>query len=331
MSRPVVRAQIVSRRRLLQGGAALFGAHLLPGCDRLVLPDGEAPTSIDPVTSNADFYITSSNGTPSVARDAWRLSVADGDTLATFDADFLDGVDARETERTLQCIGSGPSNQAISNAVWRGLPLPELLSMKGVVLRDALQIVMRAADGYATALPRADVDRPIWLVWKMNGEDLPKTHGFPARLLCPGRYGTKNVKWIERIELADEPFTGFWESRGWSDDATYRANTFVRAPASRTVVPASSVVLGTAFAGEDPIVKVEVSTDGSSWEDAEITYAPGPGVWALWRYDWDAEPGDYTVQARCTTASGATSDLDPRGTDPGGGYDGSMEIEVTVA
>jgi DMSO/TMAO reductase YedYZ molybdopterin-dependent catalytic subunit len=332
MSRPVVRTQIVSRRQLLGGGAAFLGAHLLPGCDRLVLRQGDAPTSIDPLTSNANFYITSSAGSPSLQRSDWSLVIEDGGTIATFDAAFLDSVAARETERTLQCIGSSPSNQAISNAVWEGLPLPELLEKKDITLRNSLEIVMHGGDGYATALPRADVDRPMWLVWKMNGEDLPRDHGFPARLLSPGRYGTKNVKWLQKISLVDEPFVGFWESRGWSDDATYRANTFVVSPSSRTVVGTESVILVTAFEGEDPVVRVEVSTDdGGSWEDAEITYGPGAGIWVLWRKDWDAQPGDYVVSARCTTASGAVSNPDPNGTDPGGGYDGSMAIEVTVA
>lgn len=333
MARPIVRAQVFSRRQLLlRGGAAFAGAHLLPGCDRLVLPDGPPLTEIDPITANERFYVTSSAGTPTVDRHGWSLTIEDGGVLATIDAAFLEGLDARDTERTLQCIGSGPSNQAISNALWSGLPLPEVLAELGIELRaSALQIVMYGADGYATALPRADVDRPMWLVWRMNGEDLPPQHGFPARLLSPGRYGTKNVKWLERIVLVDQAFVGFWESRGWSDDATYRANTFVQAPTSRTTVEGGATVLGTAFAGEDPVVSVDISLDdGATWVPATITYGPGPGIWALWQYDFAADPGDYTIRARCTTASGAMSGDGPNGSDHAGGYDGSMSIEVTV-
>lgn len=333
MARPIVRAQVFSRRQLLvRGGAAIVGAHLLPGCDRLVLPDGPPADAIDPITPNDVFYVTSSVGTPAIDRNAWTLTIEDGDVLATIDAATLDGLAARDAERTLQCIGSGPWHQAISNAVWSGLPLPELLSAIGVDLRpSALQIVMYGADGYADALPRTDLDRPMWLVWRMNGDPLPPEHGYPARLLSPGRYGMKNVKWLQRIALVDEPFVGFWESRGWSDDASYRANAFVRSPESRATVSGGATVLGTAFAGEDPVVRVEISLDdGGTWADAEITYAPGPGIWALWQYDFAADPGDYTIKARCTTASGATSADDPLGTDATSGYDGSMAIDVTV-
>ena len=305
-------------------------ANALAGCDRLVLPDADPLEDLSPVTSNAEFYVTSIDR-PEVDRASWTLEIADGDTrLGTIDGAFLDSLTPRDTERTLECIGSAESNPAIGNAIWSGLPLPELLAEAGITLRaDALQIVMTGAEGYKTALPRTDVDRPMWLVWKMNGEDLPVEHGYPARLLSPGRYGTKNVKWITGLQLVDEPFTGYWELRGWSDDATYKANTFVLAPDSRTTVQGGALLLGTAFAGEDEIVSVQVSTDGGeTFVDAELTYQNGPGVWTLWRYDWVAAPGDYVVIVRCTTASGATSNDDGGGSLEG--YDASMSIEITV-
>ena len=322
-----VRFRIIDRRQLLASGAAFLGVS---ACDTLVLPDAAALEGLEPITPNDDFYVTSISR-PNVNGKTWTLEIRDGETLlATIDRDFLESVDARDTERTLECIGSSESNQAIGNAIWSGLPLPELLALVGVTLReDALEIVMTGADDYETSLPRTDVDRPMWLVWRMNDEPLPRDHGAPARLLAPSRYGTKNVKWLTKLRLVDSPFVGFWESRGWSNDATYRANTFVKSPASRTTVTGGGRLLGTAFAGEDPIVAVMITTDGgATWVEAELTYAPGPGIWALWRYDWEAAPGDYVVMARCVTASGATSN------DQGGrsleGYDASMQIEVRV-
>lgn len=322
--------RVVDRRAFLRGGAALVGARALAACDRLVLPDAGPLEELSPITPNAEFYVTSID-VPTVDRSTWTLEVTDGDTvLGTIDADFLDALTPRDTERTLECIGSSESNKAIGNAIWSGLPLPELLAELGVTLRsDALEIVMTGAEGYSTSLPRTDVDRPMWLVWKMNGADLPVEHGAPARLLSPGRYGTKNVKWLTRLELVDEPFTGYWEARGWSNDASYKANTFVFAPDSRTTVDGGAVFLGTAFAGEDEITAVQLSMDGGvSWQDAELTYQNGPGVWTQWRFDWIAEPGEYTIIARCTAASGATSN------DSGGssltGYDASMTIGLTV-
>jgi hypothetical protein len=166
----------------------------------------------------------------------------------------------------------------------------------------------------------------------MNGDPLPPEHGYPARLLSPGRYGTKNPKWVTEIRLVDEPFLGFWEERSWSNDASYLPNAFIRDPRDNDEVRAPIVVLGTAFAGSDEIARVEISTDGgATWTDAELTYQNGPDIWTLWRFDWDdAEPGDYDVRMRVTTVSGAMSSEDPDGTNFLNGYDGGMEISVRV-
>ena len=53
----------------------------------------------------------------------------------------------------------------------------------------------------------------------MNGVDLPREHGFPLRLVAPGKYGYKWAKWITRIELVDYDEKGYWESRGYPDEA----------------------------------------------------------------------------------------------------------------
>lgn len=317
-----VTIKVLDRRELLAAAAAWVGVS---ACGEEVVPE-----EIPPITSNEDFYVTSVRE-PDVDRAAWTLVIRDGETeLGTIDAAFLDALSARDTERTLECIGSSESHQAIGNAVWSGLPLVEVLEAAGIALRtDALEVVMTSVDGYATSLPRAEVDRPMWLVWRMNGADLPSAHGAPARLLAPGRYGMKNVKWIAEIAVVDTPFIGFWESRGWSNDAFYRANTFVQHPGRREVVHGGARLLGTAFAGEDPVVRVEISTDGgATWTDAQITYPGAAGIWALWRFDWVAEPGTYTVIARCHTEGGATSN------DDGGantdGYDASMHLTVEV-
>jgi DMSO/TMAO reductase YedYZ molybdopterin-dependent catalytic subunit len=327
-----------SRRSLLQHGASGAGLVLagLPGCDRLVLP--ESAEALEPVLSNADFFVTSCCGTPQVDRASWRLSVVDrtsGQAAVRAEVDLATLLDlpARQKEHTLQCIGSGPSNQAIGNAVWTGLPLPELLALLGVdVPPGALWLKMTGADDYADAVPIEDLDRPMWLVWGMNGELLPEDHGTTVRILAPGRYGIKNPKWLVELAFIDEPFTGYWEERGWSDDATYRANALIVAPAQGGLVEAGPArILGTAFAGGQDIATVEVSLDGGqTWTPAELTYQNGPDVWTLWSFDWQATEGEWTIQARATTEGGEQSAADPDGTDRLGGYDGSMQITVTV-
>jgi DMSO/TMAO reductase YedYZ molybdopterin-dependent catalytic subunit len=330
MARAAVTIRFLSRREALAGAAASLAA-----CDVLDLPPEQAVApgeALDPITTNAAFYVTSCCGTPAVDRDTWTLRIR-GDTTATIDMAYLEGLPARDKEHTLQCIGASPTNPAIGNAVWSGLPLAEILADLGVAVpASAVELKISGADGYETSIPVGDLDAPVWLVWRMNGEPLPDEHGTTARMLTPGRYGTKNPKWIVALELVDEPFTGFWETYGWSNEATYRANGMVAAPSDGAELPAGPMrVVGTAFAGRDPVARVEVSADGGeTWADAELTYRNGPDVWTLWAWDWDPAPGTYLVRVRVTTESGETDSGLPEGSGARDGYDGGMQVLVTV-
>jgi hypothetical protein len=330
-----VRFQLLSRRDLLARASAVAGLTAIGACDGKAGDSaGTDPTDgIEPITPNDDFYVTSCCGTPVVDRDAWSLTFkAAGTVLATADLVDLEGMGPRDREHTLECIGAGPTHQAISNTIWTGLPLTEVLAALGIeVPASAVEMKFTSADEYTTSLPIGDLDKPVWLVWRMNGEPLPEKHGTTARLLVPGRYGMKNPKWIVELEFVDEPYLGFWETRGWSNSAEYAANTFVRDPVDNLSVSAGTVeMVGTAYAGSDEIETVEVTTDGGeTWAAAELTYQNGPDVWTLWRFSWDASPGVYRIQARCTTKSGAQSG-DEYGTGTLDGYDGSMVVDVEV-
>lgn len=284
--------------------------------------------NLPPITSNDDFYVTSCCATPTVDPVSWAMAIShEGAQLATIDLPFLESLTARDREHTLECIGASPGNQAISNAVWSGLPLKEILGLLGVATPDgAIEMKFTGADGYTTALPIADLELPVWLVWRMNGVALPEQHGTTARLLVPGRYGMKNPKWITALEFIHEPYVGFWESLGWSNTAEYRPNAFIRDPGTRAERPAGALtLLGTAFAGSDPIASVECSVDGgATWSPARLTYQNGADIWTLWRFDFEVEPGEYTLAVRATTVSGAlTGDI---GGSDLAGYNGGMEI-----
>jgi hypothetical protein len=104
----------------------------------------------------------------------------------------------------------------------------------------------------------------------MNGEPLTPEHGFPVRLLVPGIYGMKDVKWITRIEAVDTDIKGYWQRRGWDDRAEYKTMSRIDAPDSR--VNGETTIAGMAFAGDRGVSKIEVSTDGgASWEQRSQT------------------------------------------------------------
>lgn len=323
----------MDRRDLLKlaGSAGLLGAA--SGCDRLVLMGDPRGADLLPITPNDAFYVYSYAQIPELDPSVHETVIAHEDTaLARISLAFLEGLPARDREHTLECIGANPRIQNISNAIWGGLPLVEILDALGVEIpASAVGLRLIGVDGYDAGLPIEELaDGPVWLVWRMNGEALPLAHGAPARLLVPGRYGVKNLKWLAEIAFVDQPHESFWTTRGWSEDATVLPNTFVASPIEGLVVDVGSRVrfLGTAFAGTDVVRRVDVSVDGGPWRRATLDYATGePSVWVLWSFDWTATAGDHEVRARCTTDSGAVS-ADPEGTDPWSGWDGSMQIRI---
>ena len=324
--------EILMQRRTFLELAATAG--LTAGCDRLVVVDPRESVEIPAVSPNGDFYRYQYDGRPSFDAATHLMRVQDGDQLLTqFGRSFLASLDPMETEQTLQCIGSNPRVQRISNAVWTGLPLIDVFDALEVqVPDDAVGMRLVGMDDYTAGIPIEDLyDAPVWLMWGMNGETLPFAHGAPARLLVRGKYGMKALKWIREMAFVREPHESYWTQFGWDEEAPYLPNTLIASPIDGVGLDGDGAVriVGTAFAGEDPVVAVDYRVDDGPWMPAELDYATGlPGIWVLWAFTWQPVRGRHTLQVRCTTQSGATSVDDPEGTDRLLGYDGSMAITV---
>lgn len=328
-------ASAITRRHWLKGMAAAFAAT---GCDQLDVdiqpqPGGFATSDgIEPITPTEGFYVYEHGTQPTFEQEDWTMILRTSLGDITIDATWFEGRTPIAIEHTLQCIGGNPRNTLISNAIWGGLPFEEVLADLGVdVPADVVEIIFRGADNYHTSIPVEDLeDEKIWLVWEMNGEPLTFDHGAPCRFLVIGRYGTKNVKWPVLVEFTDTPYTGFWESTGWSQDASYQVNGFIFQPQEGSVQTGDVLIFGTAHAGEDPIERVELSTDeGATWFDAEITYSPGPNRWTLWRSTVTGLRGNVEARVRVTSASGATT-VGIEDPDQSDGYQGGMRVRFTV-
>ena len=75
-------------------------------------------------------------------------------------------------------------------------------------------MVFHAVGGYSDSLPLAKALDPATVVaYGMNDRSLPRAHGFPARIIAPGIYGMKNVKWLERIEVVDYDYRATGSAR----------------------------------------------------------------------------------------------------------------------
>ena len=153
------------------------------------------------------------------------------------------------------------------------------------------------------------------LAYEMNGHPLPIEHGYPLRALALGWTGASCVKWLDRIEVLDRPFEGFYMDKVYrvfqkGEDPKsgevvkdIQVKSIIVEPEKDQILSAGIVpVRGAAYAGEAGIEKVEVSVDGGeTWYSAELIGLEQPYAWRHWEYLWEVNAeGDYTIMA-CAT------------------------------
>jgi DMSO/TMAO reductase YedYZ molybdopterin-dependent catalytic subunit len=260
------------------------------------------------VTKADDFYTVSKNFIdPSVSAAGWKLQI-DGMVDHPFELtyDQLQSTGTSENYYTLMCISNEVGGDLWGNALWRGVPLHTLLEQAGVQ-QGVTKAVFTASDSYTDSVAIENALNPdALLAWEMNGAPLEKAHGFPARLLIPGIYGMKNVKWIERITLVNTDFLGYWQHQGWNDAAPYQTASRIDTPSQRQSVAAgTATVAGVAFAGDRGIEKVEVSPDsGQSWIEAQVKPGLSGNSWQLWQAQVPVDRNVHTLTVRATDGQG---------------------------
>ena len=281
------------------------------------------PTGVLVTSPLERFYETryrNASPRPEIAIADWQLSIEGWvETPRTLGFEDITALPRIEVMRTLECISNPVGGTLIGNTVWKGVRLAEVLALAGV-RSGAREIRMSAADGYETSIPLdLATDPDALLVFEMDGNPLPVKHGYPVRVLLPGRYGQKQPKWITRIEVITDRFLGYWESRGWSNEARVQVNSQIWEPAGLTRLSGREALLqGIAFADESGIARVEVSTDGGrSWQEAELRPGPDSLVWTEWRYVWElpevSEPERVTLAVRAVDGHGNTQRPVPEG------------------
>jgi len=289
--------------------------------DGAVLPSGRRPGELpDPITSNENFYIVTKNagGDPVVHPDDWRL-VVDGEVQRPFELDYaaLRRLPSFEVTKTLECISNLVAEcqlapfgcDLISTARWRGVRLSEILNLVGGVKTGADWVATISADEYTTALPLQLAMSPdALLIYEMNGQVLPREHGYPARILVPGRYGMKNAKWVVALRPMRREFVDWYGQRSWSREAVVKTMTRIDIPNRDARLRAGDQRLaGVAYAGDRGINMVEFSTDGGdTWDIADTLEDPdGPDVWVRWEGRFTLAPGSEAVLiARATDGTG---------------------------
>src|SRR6266536_2715018 len=269
---------------------------------------------VQPITPNDLFYCVTKNVVdPRVNVDLWHLEL-NGlvQNPVTYRFQDLKGFNLVEQETTLMCISNGLDAGLMSNAVWKGMTLRDLLDPAGP-LADAQRVRFYGVDNYTDTIPiEKALDPTTILAWQMNGVDLPHRHGYPLRAIVPGYFGEKHVKWLTRIELTGADAKGFYETQGWGPDFITPTRSRIDVPDHESRFSLGQLrgpieVRGVAFGGDRGISRVEISDDdGETWDDARIDYPGTKLSWALWSYDWQPDTtDDYTLVVLVTEGEGA--------------------------
>ncbi|MDW7981394.1 MAG: molybdopterin-dependent oxidoreductase [Thermomicrobium sp.] len=273
------------------------------------------PPALTPI---GDFYVVSKNvSDPVIDSRSWRLRIH-GRVEQPLELD-LAAITARPGVRmiaTLECISNDVWGPYISTGEWLGVPLRDLLREARPV-EPVVDVILRAADGYSDSVPFSVALHPSTLLaYGLNGHTLPPEHGFPLRLVVPGIYGMKQVKWITEIELSEIDYHGYWQQRGWSDTAIVRIHSRIDVPRDGSVVPVGQEVFigGIAFAGDRGIGRVELSTDdGTTWQTVEQEAPLSPFSWVRWWMTWrPTVPGRYRLVVRAWDGRGQLQEPEER-------------------
>lgn len=328
----------LSRRQTLAAAGAMSAWFVLRPVtslagllDRLLGRSG--PKATTPITSNEDFYVTSYRSPPTVRVSDWflRLHGLVERPLTLNYAQLL----AKPTLSqivTLECVGNTVAGEFISTAEWEGVPLHLLLD-EAAASSDAYDVVFRAADGYSDSIrfDRAMTGDAL-IAHHMNGVPLPFGHGFPVRMIVPGVYGMKSVQWLTEIEVVDQDYKGYYQQKGWSDEALVKTMSRIDNPGhGATVQGLRQPVQGLAFAGTRGIRLVEFSFDGGErWYDAILAPPQSRSSWVFWSFDWKVpRSGRYQLIVRATDGTGIVQTSIEQEPAPDGAS-GLHEITVNV-
>jgi DMSO/TMAO reductase YedYZ molybdopterin-dependent catalytic subunit len=301
------------------------------------------------VTPNRLFFVRNHFEQPSLDLADFRLRIGGlVERPLELTWEEITSLPERTLFATVECAGNGrsflqtpqPGVQwgagAVGHAEWTGVPLTLVLERAGIC-PGAVEVLCEGADRgsesdhpapmqFARSLPLRKALHPdTLLAYRMNGELLAPSHGFPLRLFVPGWYGVASVKWLTRIEVLDHAFHGYFQSIKYTvRQRTDRGEETVvvgpmavkseilRPRAGEELGPGGNRVFGVAWAGEEAVATVEVSTDGgATWGLARLIGLQAPYCWTLWEYPWEvAVPGEYTLLARTTSASGEVQPME---------------------
>ncbi|MCY4088448.1 MAG: sulfite oxidase [Actinomycetia bacterium] len=298
------------------------------------------------ITPNRLFFVRNNSASLSLGASEWRLAVEGNAVAGAMELTYDDirSLPSRTLTCYLECAGnhramfdlvkgqkaSGTQwmTGGVSNGEWAGAALRDVLTLAGIHA-SAVSVLLVGLDakspegGFRYVLPVEKAMHPeTLLAYTLNGETLPKDHGFPLRVLVPGWVGSANIKWLGRIVVSSErmwtrnnttsyvlvgdryPPQG--ESRG--EPVTVQViKSALALPWPGELAAGRHRIGGYAHSPTGLISRVEWSADsGRTWTDAEVSGRQPDRSWARFEFVWEAEPGERTIMTRATDVEGNT-------------------------
>jgi len=153
---------------------------------------------------------------PEVPLEEWRLQIGgEVEEELTLDWDALSTFPQTERASDFHCV----TTWSQFDVTWGGIAMTELIE-RVRPLEGAEFVSYACYDGYTTNTriePLADLDSMLAL--RLDGRPLPLRHGGPARVVVPALYAWKSPKFVRRIDFRSQEALGYWEKRGYSNDA----------------------------------------------------------------------------------------------------------------
>jgi DMSO/TMAO reductase YedYZ molybdopterin-dependent catalytic subunit len=289
------------------------------------------------VTPSDKLFVLAHLGVPQIRADSWSFDVVGlvGAPVSLRYAD-LEQFTPKTVSTIFQCAGNplDPTKafRLVANLEWRGVLLREILELAQVDPSCRYVWAYGLDHGTFYSSPRQEhyvKDLPLEYVMKhdvivathLNGEPLSPKHGFPARVVAPGYYGTNSVKWLCRVEAANRRANGHFTRELYNDpipgtEATkpvwdIAPESVIVSPGKGNELKATGVLISGWAWSFGEITTVEVSTDGGkTWAPAEVE-AKKNGSWQRFSYQWAAKhAGHCELLSRATDRDGRTQPID---------------------
>ena len=278
----------------------------LPNADAAVMPAPGTRPEVTPVENH--YRIDISSGLPAIPEDYTLPITGLVANEVTWTLDDIFAMPSQTEYITMSCISNRVGGSLISTVKWTGVSFQHILEQIQPA-EDAVALRITGYDGFDEYIPLDMIrqDERIMLAYAFDDAPLPLRNGYPLRTHIPNRYGMKQPKWINGIEVVAEHEPGYWVRRGWSAEAVVNATSVVDTVATSAIYTDSRGQMlvpigGIAWAGDRPIVRVEVSVDDGEWVEAQLRDPISERTWTIWRYDWAFAEGNHTFAVRCYEA-----------------------------